>query len=1269
MDMEAVIALGLLDGDRITINDGATVTCTETPSVLMGNVLINEGELHIDGLNISAGNVINFVGEGGLIDASNDQVIEVKGQGKLKITGDWFDIGTTDGTDGQVIDLSTATGSALWEKGGADFCVDVIPMIQIETGREIEYTGGLGVLPEVGDWLYLSSDRTVMGKIKEIKAGSSVENGFFVVWCLTGEIATYDAIQVRKVVDNNGADLQMSWDGFAVWEQKEAGVYMEFGNARFNATNHIAAFGNGYGGLVFHHAFQGTDLTLGSNTGTGIGGFKAPSGCNIRVPNVVVNTSSLEDESGSTNPYANGLAFGCGHNATETEWYGLEFSAGGEIDLSTCNWGNAYALDATAYRYDAEYVGAVINIGTNTAGAKTTFDHVVVCQSTELKAAASLYEFGGIKDAANGTDISFCMVVAPATQRMAFGGETSFNVHLNDCIWTCAGQDTLATSTTHGYYFNKVTNASLKNCMYFGNNHAEQDKALNVNATPNTEIEMFMLSMTQDYTEATREYDAMFIGASPNTTVVGVEFIGNGTPGNNVFYLSDQTDTKIRAIGMIDDKVDLGASGEYVFNISGASGNVDIARVWFDKTTTIAEEFFVIAAASGKMTIQNCSSKYAAGVVPRGVENTRVKGLHAASGTPGGGTGWEDNLLAVYGVSFHDGFKSDTSGTIACLMTTPSDAINETTIVAGNPLFFKDGDLNMKAGDIIDFEMAYFTKGHTGFTGLFSAVTGTSGWFADEWSNVTLEFQWMLEGGAWNGTWLDTRTASNWTSISGAIEAGFKLKHRFTATGTQLDMSMLLIDTTTTLTAQRENFYVIDKFSTNTISEPGLIAGTRVQLYNTTQDIEVDNTILASTGYEYAGYEGAIGDVMRLRTTYTDGVIATLPTETLFVIPSTNGGIALKVEPAVDAIYNANAIDGSTVTEFATDFPNIEIDISDPDGSTTAPRLYAWYAYTLTTEDGIRYWYGGLVAEDETNYRVITDVLDLRLQNTSAIPVQIYGARLYRDDTQTILVAGTGPIQLDPLRAYIAPEVTSISEDLAYGGIIHIDTGSSYSGSTFPVGTESKPVNNLADAVAIGIDRGIRTFHLDSDLVLDRPMNGYVFDGSGKAMDLNNQMTNGSTFKALEVTGTQNSFFSMFIGCRFKNFTNFAGMMQACFFTTTTPMSLRSGISSVMSDCRSAIAGTSSPVFDYGNGNIDLSVRAYSGGLRIINSDDADNTTTLEYIAGKFNFEETNTAGLFEVRGVVDTTNINGGGAIVNTAGVAASCKEMMIVSNNTQPE
>ena len=675
LTIEQIISNGLLSGENITINKGAVVTCTETPSVLIGAVTINRGELHIDGLNITSGNVINFVGEGGLLNASNDQTITVYGQGKLNITGDWFDIGTTNGSDNQVIDLSTATGVGYWNKGGVDFCVDAIPMIQIETGRRIDFDNTTGTLPSVGDWIYKTSDREQMGKIKEI--GSN----YLIVWAFTGTLADDDAIQCRKVVDNIGPSLEISWTASvnnASGDIKADGVYMEFGNCRSNGVNYMSSFGVGFGGLVFHHAFQGTDLTLGGATG----GFKAPSGCNIRVPNVIVNTSSLADES-SGNPYASGLAFGCGHNDAESAWYQLEFSSGGEIYMSVCNWGNAYTQDAGASKYDVEYSGFVVGVGSNIAGSKTTFNHVLTCQSTEVEAEAAIALFGAIQDTVNGSDITFCTNIAPRiANRNLFGGITSLDVHISDCIFTSANGGTPQSNRAQAYIFTTVTNGSCKNNMFFGNNDAEQNQAVSIATSSNITVENIMVSCTQEQTPHSTDIDTFRVNNSSNVKFIGVHFIGTGVGGGEMFMLTDVSDVKIRAIGMIDDKV-MG-QGRAVVSVAGLCNGIDVARCWCDKTSTVFEEFIVVPATAKNVTVQNCSHKYLAEVQISGTD-TKFKGISGGSGAVSSTTGWEDALIGSYGRSIHDAFESDTTGALACVMITPSTAINDTTITSGNP--------------------------------------------------------------------------------------------------------------------------------------------------------------------------------------------------------------------------------------------------------------------------------------------------------------------------------------------------------------------------------------------------------------------------------------------------------------------------------------------------------------------------------------------------------------------------------------------------------
>ena len=820
MTLEACITAGpMTSGDNLTINAGAVVTCDRTPSILIGQVNISDGKLLIDGVNIGIGNMINFVGE-------YLEEINVPGQGTFEVNGDWFDIGTTDGTNSQTIDLSSATGVDYWD---SDFCVDVIPMIQIETGRRIDFdnpSSAATTALAAGDWVYLTSDRSIMGKIK------TVASVYIIVWYLTGTVADDAEIQVRKIVDNGGPDLQVAWTADvnnASGDIKESGVYQEFGNSRANGVSYISAYHHGVGGFVFDHAFQSTTLTLGSAAGT-VGGFVAPSGCNIRVPNVHFSTSDITQ-------YALNNTYHDGTNV-ETNWYNMDSGYAGAVDFSICNMGSAFFADNSASSMVAEYTGATINMGTNGCGSKPTFDHCVITMDAIKNGNAQNRAFYTY-DLIAGADVTFCMVVSSVLTSIPIGADTSNGVTITDCISTSAGQGTpLETSTIYGYSFGLVQNIIFHNNVYVGNNHTESSYALYLVNSSYFEGTMFLFSMTQDGTEQTVEKNAVHFANVTQFTMAGIEVIESGTMGNMLFYMSDSNNINLRCFGMIDDKVDFGSDGEYGVYLSGLCIDISCARMWKDVVGTLIEEFIYTTNICKNITVENCSGKYASEMQPSGGDNVRFKGLHAGSGTPGGITGWEDVYPACYGNNFHDSFRSDTIGTIGCVMITPSIDHNETTIISGNPKFFKDGDLDMVSGDAIEFEMGYFTKGHVSFPGTYTSVISASAWNADEWTNITLDFQWMLDGGSWNGSWLNVRTASNWTGITGNIKGGIKLKYRFTATGTQTGMSMLLIDTTTTLTDQTNNMYPIDQVECDVVLN-GIVVDSRYWIYDSDTDTEL----------------------------------------------------------------------------------------------------------------------------------------------------------------------------------------------------------------------------------------------------------------------------------------------------------------------------------------------------------------------------------------------------------------------------------------------
>lgn len=232
-----------------------------------------------------------------------------------------------------------------------------------------------------------------------------------------------------------------------------------------------------------------------------------------------------------------------------------------------------------------------------------------------------------------------------------------------------------------------------------------------------------------------------------------------------------------------------------------------------------------------------------------------------------------------------------------------------------------------------------------------------------------------------------------------------------------------LVETSGTIT--------VDNAVVANISAPNIIDGSRIQIFNVTSDTELFNEIVSggsgfSDTFVIPG-DAQVGDTIRMRATYVSGTDARQRIEA--TASASTGGITFADTQQSCLVYCDNAIDGSTVTEYTADYPNVQVDINDPDGTTTVQRLYAWYAYNETTEDGIRNFFRGLIPEDTSNYQIITSTVDLLLDNVGST-VKIVGGRLYRDDLATVIAASSNSIQLDPLKAYLAK--STILERMVY---------------------------------------------------------------------------------------------------------------------------------------------------------------------------------------------------------------------------------------------
>jgi hypothetical protein len=209
----------------------------------------------------------------------------------------------------------------------------------------------------------------------------------------------------------------------------------------------------------------------------------------------------------------------------------------------------------------------------------------------------------------------------------------------------------------------------------------------------------------------------------------------------------------------------------------------------------------------------------------------------------------------------------------------------------------------------------------------------------------------------------------------------------------------------------------------NTVSITGIIAGSRLQIYNVTTATEIVNTIVAGTTYAATYTEGVgytSGNTLRIRLASQSGATAYRP-YTALVIAGATGWSALASQ-AVDAVYNSNAIDGSTVTECAPDGANVEIDVTDTDNITTLSRIYAWFIYNLMSSTGISTFFGGMSATDTANYLVDGTVVDLAFDNKKSNLLTVTGGFIQKSGGARGLASATttGAIYFDSGRAYIA---------------------------------------------------------------------------------------------------------------------------------------------------------------------------------------------------------------------------------------------------------
>jgi len=179
------------------------------------------------------------------------------------------------------------------------------------------------------------------------------------------------------------------------------------------------------------------------------------------------------------------------------------------------------------------------------------------------------------------------------------------------------------------------------------------------------------------------------------------------------------------------------------------------------------------------------------------------------------------------------------------------------------------------------------------------------------------------------------------------------------------------------------------------ISVTGLVAGSRLCVYNQNTATQVFNQVVAGTSYTAQYAEGvgySIGDVLELKVSK----INMLEFSTSVVV--TDAGWSSLINQSDDLVYNSLGIDGSTVTKFTADYVNDEVDILVASNFSVA-ELYAWWKFNSVTQQGISDFFKGITALDEANFIINVPLVNLFIDSTNTVSIrQTDNRRIYRSD-------------------------------------------------------------------------------------------------------------------------------------------------------------------------------------------------------------------------------------------------------------------------------
>lgn len=562
--------------------------------------------------------------------------------------------------------------------------------------------------------------------------------------------------------------------------------------------------------------FPHSSITSGNVTARFDLGYIPPSGCKVRIPNIITQQCTTAARSVNVLPHATVASRPQFITTTagvidleffyDTGWY-EQFAQAFSVSLKNC---------AVNEGYDISECANIVNIDTVGVGASGLSATPLLCTSNfaGVNVSNSKFTRSTTNTTSNSMQFSVCS-----------------NVNISNVE---SGLNWSPKPTGNAFYFSQCANVQMTNCRSL-NSPVRISTSNNVTVLGHDHVDRYV-----GFTSSVGGGYLFTVDTkSKGVFIDGVTFGFGGQltsihPYTGLLNYNTSNDIILRNAGTFDNPLQTGTwepnlyAMSYISLGTGNSDNVKIQRVFVTNLKTAVTSLINSDKNIVFETLKNF--KYfiqsSMAIIYQAVAslNCRMKGISGYNYTTG--------QASVYGHHFEDYFCNENLGRYVLVM---NEATTETawqfTMVSGVPKFNSSGGILMSTvGDQAIWEDAFFRLGHTGFwtgpagfTGLFVVMAGgTIG-------NYTIEFQIDL-GAGWNGTW-NTLDVSNLSPLVIDPSIGFKMKIRVTTNIVNTTaITSIRIYTTTSTAAQRDNLYPLDVLNANlTIS--GIVSGSDVVFY------------------------------------------------------------------------------------------------------------------------------------------------------------------------------------------------------------------------------------------------------------------------------------------------------------------------------------------------------------------------------------------------------------------------------------------------------